>query len=135
MKKKLLAITFAAIFTVSVISGCGCKKDGADNQNGSGASVTETRIVPTLMYLVSGSDANLEAEEKLIGEVAAEYEGRAEIQVINIEEKEQAAVAFNVTSADTPAALMLDETGSMVGSLIFHCETKEQIEELINSGF
>lgn len=135
MKKKLLAITFAAIFAVSALAGCGCKKNDDTAKTGEDTTVQETHIVPTMMYLVSNSDADLAAEEAMVKEVAQEYEGRAEVQIINIDEKEQAAVAFNVTSAETPAALMLDETGSMVGSLVFHCETKEQVEELINSGF
>ncbi|MBQ2669464.1 MAG: hypothetical protein IJG06_01680, partial [Clostridia bacterium] len=58
------------------------------------------------------------------------------IQIINMDENEQLAMLTIVTSKDTPASLMLDETGSTSGNnpLVFHCETKEQIVEALNSG-
>ena len=141
MKKKILALCCVAALAAGVMTGCGCSKDNtADTSKTDNTAETQTaqevHITPTMWYLVSNSDANLDAEKALVEEVQNEYKDKAVIQIINIDENEQMAMLTNVTSNDTPAALMLDETGSTSGTspIVFHCETKEQIIEALNTG-
>ncbi|MBQ6558473.1 MAG: hypothetical protein IJL81_03765 [Clostridia bacterium] len=143
MKKKLLALCCVAVLAAGIMTGCGCSNtantssDTAKNDSNTPAQTAQpVHITPTMWYLVSNSDANLDAEKKLVEEIQNEYKDKAVIQIINIDENEQMAMLTNVTSKDTPAALMLDETGSTSGNnpIVFHCETKEQIVEALNSG-
>lgn len=130
MKKKIFAITCAALIAAMALAGCGAKTD----TNTADTNQTETaveKVTPTLMYFVSAGDETFDAETATFEELKTEYYGKVNFTLINIDEDTEAANNFPV-QGNTPMVIMLNTTND-ISALSPKVSDKDEMKQIIDA--
>lgn len=128
MKKRVQAALLAAMVLASgILSGCGRTADEQDN-NMRNTQVTEQ--TPAFMYFVSNSDADFDKTNEIVEELQAEYEGRVQFKVVNIDEDESGIQSL-VSEGQTPTLIMTNKSGE--AEIKSMCSDKEELKECIEN--
>lgn len=125
-KKRIIAMAMVMALAVGMVSGCGEKKDTANDGANNTSSEEQVKVTPTFMYFVSNSDAEFDATNAMIEELKKEYDGKIKFDIVNIDENSEAAKNFPV-QGQTPALIMLN-TSNDISAMEFQCNDKEKLK-------
>lgn len=138
-KLGLAAIAAALIALIIVIV---CNSGGSNDSNDSGSTVNGTQvaegtevpqITPIFMYFVSKSDEGYDDYMKMIDELKAEYEGRVEFDIRDIDENPEDKENFPV-DGQTPVLIMNNHDNNIT-AIEFKCVDKAKLKEDIEGAF
>ncbi|MBQ3426993.1 MAG: hypothetical protein IJH37_07615 [Clostridia bacterium] len=123
----IFAILLAAITAVLVIRG---KSSGGTEQS---KTVEEKVYTPTFMMFVTKDDAGYDDYMAVIKEVEAEYEGKVNFEITDIEEESEAKQNFgDIIALGTPTLIMLN-TKNEPCAFVGKCVDKQQMTDTIEA--
>lgn len=131
MKKRVTAVVCAAIIGAIALTGCGKKADDNLTKVDMQDNGAVEKVTPTLMYFISNSDENLDAEKKVIEELEGEYKESVNFNVINIDENTEAANNFPV-QGNTPMVIMLN-TANDISAMSPNVYEKDKLKTIIDA--
>lgn len=107
---------------------------GAEKPNDS-QTVEDKVYTPTFMMFVTKNDANYDEYMAVIDEVKAEYEGRVNFDITDIEEESEAKDNFgDIIALGTPTLIMLN-TRNEPCAFVGKCSDKKQMVDNIETAF
>jgi len=134
MKNKKIIIAIAAVVVVAVVAigvAVGVSRSGNDakvenntidvqkvDENG-GESIVKKEM-PELMCFISAKDEKADETNKILDELKKDYDGKAQITIVNIDEKPEAVQNYslnvlNQTGNPTPTYIMIAKNGDFAG--------------------
>ena len=123
----IFAILLAAITAVLVIRG---KSSGGTEQS---KTVEEKVYTPTFMMFVTKDDAGYDDYMAVIKEVEAEYEGKVNFEITDIEEESEAKQNFgDIIALRTPTLIMLN-TKNEPCAFVGKCVDKQRMTDTIEA--
>lgn len=131
MRKRIMAVTCAALIGAMALTGCGKKADDTNTQDTQQTETAVEKVTPTLMYFISNSDETLDAEKTVIEELEAEYGDDVNFNVINIDENTEAANNFPV-QGNTPMVIMLNTTND-ISAMSPKTSDKDGLKDIIDA--
>lgn len=110
------------------------KNEEKNEAPGAAASETEVpQITPIFMYFVSKSDEGYNEYMAMLDELKAEYDGRVEFQITDVDENPEAKENFP-TEGNTPLLIMNNHDNNIT-AIEFKCADKEKLKEDIEASF